>query len=114
MTPAAQPPLLAHTVPAGAAWSLQVARGRTLTFTAEADRANVSVLLFAATDRADRLNIPDTLKAQYSARISADGADVRPRHRAGLGHRLVAGVARRALRPLAWTSSTVPTVLVRD
>lgn len=71
MTPAAQPPLLAHTVPAGAAWSLQVARGRTLTFTAEADRANVSVLLFAATHRTDRLNVPDTLKAQYSACIKA-------------------------------------------
>ncbi len=71
MTPAAQPPLLAHTVPAGAAWSLQVARGRTLRFTAEADRANVSVLLFAATHRSDRLNVPDTLKAQYSACIKA-------------------------------------------
>jgi uncharacterized protein YcgI (DUF1989 family) len=63
------PALLAHTVPAGAAWSLQVSKGRTLTFTAEADRANVNLLLFAAAHRTDRLNVPDTLKAQYSACI---------------------------------------------
>jgi uncharacterized protein len=71
VTPAEQLPLLAHTVPAGAAWSLQVSRGRLLRFTAEADRANVSLLLFAASHRTDRMNIPDTLKAQYSACIKA-------------------------------------------
>lgn len=59
--------LLSHTVPGGAAWSLQVARGRTVTFTAESVRANVSLLVFAAGHRTDRLNVPDTLKAQYSA-----------------------------------------------
>ena len=63
--------LLTHTVPGGAAWSLQISRGRTVTFTAEADRANVSLLLFAAAHRTDRLNVPDTLKAQYSACIKA-------------------------------------------
>jgi uncharacterized protein len=63
--------LLAHTVPAGAAWSLQVSKGRTLTFTAVGDRANVSLLLYAAAHRTDRLNVPDTLKAQYSACIKA-------------------------------------------
>ncbi len=63
--------LLTHTVPAGAAWSLQLARGRTITFTANADRANVSLLLFAASHRTDRLNVPDTLKAQYSACVKA-------------------------------------------
>jgi uncharacterized protein len=61
--------LLTHTVPGGAAWSLQVARGRTVTFTAEADRANVSLLVLAAAHRTDRMNVPDTLKAQYSACI---------------------------------------------
>lgn len=59
--------LLTHTVPGGAAWSLQVARGRTVKFVAEADRANVSLLAFAAGHRTDRMNVPDTLKAQYSA-----------------------------------------------
>ena len=62
-------PLLQHTVPGGAAWSAQVARGRTITFRAEAPRANVSLLLYAAAHRVDRLNVPDTLKAQYSACI---------------------------------------------
>src|ERR1700710_877541 len=59
--------LLAHTVPGGAAWSLQVAKGRTVTFVAEANRANVSLLVYAAAHRTDRMNVPDTLKAQYSA-----------------------------------------------
>jgi uncharacterized protein YcgI (DUF1989 family) len=48
---------------------LQVAKGRAITFSAEADRANVSLLIFAAGHRIDRLNVPDTLKAQYSACI---------------------------------------------
>jgi uncharacterized protein YcgI (DUF1989 family) len=61
--------LLTHTVPGGAAWSLQVAKGRSITFSAEADRANVSLLIFAAGHSTDRLNVPDTLKAQYSACI---------------------------------------------
>ena len=61
--------LLTHTVPGGAAWSLQVAKGRSITFSAEADRANVSLLIFAAGHRTDRLNVPDTLKAQYSVCI---------------------------------------------
>jgi urea carboxylase-associated protein 2 len=63
--------LLTHTLPGGAAWSLQVAKGRTITFTAEANRANVSLLVFAAAHRTDRMNVPDTLKAQYSACIKA-------------------------------------------
>jgi uncharacterized protein YcgI (DUF1989 family) len=61
--------LITHTVPGGAAWSLQVAKGRAITFSAEADRANVSLLIFAAGHRIDRLNVPDTLKAQYGACI---------------------------------------------
>jgi urea carboxylase-associated protein 2 len=61
---------VSHTVPAGAAWSVLVSRGRSVTFRAEADRANVSMLLYSARDSVDRMNIPDTLKAQYSARIA--------------------------------------------
>src|SRR5664280_2885830 len=63
--------LFTHTVPGGAAWSLQVARGRTVTFTTEADRANLSLLVFAGAHRTDRMNVPDTLKAQYSACLKA-------------------------------------------
>lgn len=38
-------------------------------FTTLANGANVSLLLFAADHPVDRLNVPDTLKAQMSARI---------------------------------------------
>jgi len=62
-------PLLEHEIPAAAAWTLPLAAGRELRLTALADGANCSMLLFAAQDRLDRLNIPDTLKAQMSACI---------------------------------------------
>jgi hypothetical protein len=58
----------AHTISGGAAWSATVRAGRTITFTAADADANLSVLLFGS-DRLDRLNIPDTLKAQMSACI---------------------------------------------
>ena len=61
--------LFEHTIPPGAAWSVRVARGRQIHFAAAADRANCSLLVFAASDPVDRLNVPDTLKAQYSARV---------------------------------------------
>lgn len=57
-----------HEIPGGAAWSAPVRAGRTITLTALADGANATVLIIGA-DRIDRLNIPDTLKAQMSARI---------------------------------------------
>jgi urea carboxylase-associated protein 2 len=61
--------LLTHDVPGGAAWSLQLRRGRLLRLTALADGANCSTLIFPAADPVDRMNVPDTLKAQMSARI---------------------------------------------
>jgi len=60
--------LYAHEVPGGAAWSAPVRAGRTITLTAVGERANCSVLLYAA-DRLDRLNVADTLKSQLSACI---------------------------------------------
>lgn len=62
--------LLSHEIPGGAAWSVSVRAGRRLTLTALGPGANVSTLLFAA-DRLDRLNVPDTLKAQMTARVMA-------------------------------------------
>jgi len=62
--------LYSHEISGGAAWSAPVRAGRTITLTALADGANCSALLLGA-DRVDRLNIPDTLKAQMSARIMA-------------------------------------------
>lgn len=57
-----------HDIPGGAAWSLAVRAGRSVTLTALAADANVSTLIYGP-DRLDRLNVPDTLKAQMSARI---------------------------------------------
>ncbi len=59
-----------HDIPGAAAWSAPVRAGRSITLTALADGANASVLIIGA-DRLDRLNIPDTLKSQMSARIRA-------------------------------------------
>lgn len=63
--------LLSHEIPGGAAWSVLVRGGRELKLTATGAGANCSTLLFAAHHPVDRLNVPDTLKAQMSARIHA-------------------------------------------
>ena len=57
-----------HEIAGGAAWSLRLRAGRTVTLTALGEGANVSTLIFGS-DLLDRLNVPDTLKAQMSARI---------------------------------------------
>jgi uncharacterized protein YcgI (DUF1989 family) len=60
--------LYRHDIPGGSAWSTSVRAGRLITLTALGQGANLSVLLVAS-DRLDRLNVPDTLKAQMSACI---------------------------------------------
>lgn len=59
--------LFAHEISPAAHWSVQVRAGRELLLTARHNQVNCSTLLFVARDRVDRLNIPDTLKAQMSA-----------------------------------------------
>lgn len=59
----------AHEIPGGACWSITVPAGRLVKMTALGAATNASVQLFAA-DRLDRLNIPDTMKAQMSACIT--------------------------------------------
>jgi len=58
-------------VPGGAAESLRLRRHRTLTFRALGPDANAATLIYALDDPTERLNVPDTLKAQMSARIKA-------------------------------------------
>jgi uncharacterized protein YcgI (DUF1989 family) len=58
-----------HELPGGAAWSTRVPAGRQLRCTALGAGANLSVLLLRADDPVDRLNLPDTLKAQRQARV---------------------------------------------
>jgi uncharacterized protein YcgI (DUF1989 family) len=59
-----------HEIPGGAAWSAPIRAGRLITLTAQGTNANLSTLIIGA-DRVDRLNVPDTLKAQMSACITA-------------------------------------------
>jgi uncharacterized protein len=59
-----------HDIPGGAAWSFPVRAGRLVTLTALGVDANAAMLMVGS-DRLDRLNIPDTLKAQMSACIKA-------------------------------------------
>jgi urea carboxylase-associated protein 2 len=61
--------LLDHEIPAGGYWSLALRAGRELRLTAVDDGAACATLVFAHRDPVDRLNVPDTLKAQMSARI---------------------------------------------
>lgn len=57
--------------PGGAHWSYRVRRGTTLRFIAVEAGANASVLLYRADERMERLNVPDTLKAQHTAHLTA-------------------------------------------
>lgn len=57
--------------PGGAHWSYRVRRGTTLRFIDLEGGANAAVLLYRADERLERLNIPDTLKAQHTAHLTA-------------------------------------------
>lgn len=67
MTPA----LYSEDLPGGASWSGIVRRGRALRLVDLEGGANVAALLFRADQPLERYNMPDTLKAQFIARIAA-------------------------------------------
>lgn len=56
-------------MPGAAADSLRLRRHRTLTLRCLGPGSNVAVLIYALDDKTERLNVPDTLKAQMSACI---------------------------------------------
>ncbi len=58
-------------LPGGAARSLALRRGLVLRLEAMGPGANVSALLFNAAQPLERYNMPDTLKAQYTAYLTA-------------------------------------------
>lgn len=58
-------------VPGGGHWSWRLSRGTALRFVALDARANCSVVLYAAHSTLERYNMPDSLKAQHTARYSA-------------------------------------------
>ncbi len=58
-------------LPGCSTWSHVLKRGTALRLTAVDDAPNVGVLLFNADNLTERLNLPDTLKAQHIARLTA-------------------------------------------
>lgn len=63
--------LLEETVPGGGHASLIVKRGQSLRITDLRGGANVSVMLSNANEKSERLNLPDTLKCQHTAKLTA-------------------------------------------
>lgn len=57
-------------LPGGGLWSAVLRRHRTLRLTDLEGGANVSLMAWNAAAPADRLNLPDTLKAQYTAKLT--------------------------------------------
>lgn len=63
-------PLYVEEIPGGASWSGIIRRHMTLRITDLQGSANVGFMAYHATHPLDRLNLPDTLKAQYTARLT--------------------------------------------
>lgn len=59
--------LFSERVPGGGHWSYRLPRGTTLRMTALEAGANISVVLYAAQEKLERYNLPDSLKAQHTA-----------------------------------------------
>ena len=64
--------LFEETLHPGAAWSHVLKRGTSLRLTDTGGGANVGAIFYNADCSAERLNIPDTLKAQHIARLAQD------------------------------------------
>ncbi|MFC3746916.1 urea amidolyase associated protein UAAP1 [Paenibacillus sp. GCM10012306] len=58
-------------IQAGGKWSGYIRRGKSIRITAAGERANLTTLLFHASDPSERYNMPDTLKAQHTAYLTA-------------------------------------------
>lgn len=62
--------LLKEALPGGGHWSMVVKRGQLLRVTDIGGGANVALLAFNALEKSERLNLPDTLKAQHTAKLT--------------------------------------------
>jgi uncharacterized protein len=60
-----------ETIPGGAMWSRALKRHQTLRLTDLEGGANVGALFYNRDHLLDRLNLPDTLKAQHTAKLTA-------------------------------------------
>ena len=56
--------------PGGGHWSYVIKRGTTLRIVDREGGANLAMLLYNADERGERLNIPDTVKAQHTAHLT--------------------------------------------
>jgi urea carboxylase-associated protein 2 len=59
-----------HTVPAGTHWSGLIRRGIALRLTDIEGGANCATIFFNPEDKLERYNMPDTLKAQHTAKLT--------------------------------------------
>jgi urea carboxylase-associated protein 2 len=62
--------LFEETLPGGGLWSWPLRRHTTLRLTDLEGTANVGLMAYNADQPLDRLNLPDTLKAQYTAKLT--------------------------------------------
>lgn len=62
--------LFEETLPTGGMWSMRLPRFRRLRLTALTSGGNVSALMYHAHHPLDRLNVPDTLKALHTAKLT--------------------------------------------
>lgn len=69
--PEVQALLCEETVPGGGHTSFVLKRGQVLRFTDILGGANISLMLFNAHEKSERLNLPDTLKGQHTAKLTA-------------------------------------------
>lgn len=68
---ALRPTLYEETVPGGGHTSFVLKRGQLLRISDIEGGANVSLLLFNAAEKSERLNLPDSLKCQHTAKLTA-------------------------------------------
>jgi urea carboxylase-associated protein 2 len=68
---ALRPTLYEEFVPGGGHTSFVLKRGQVLRITDLEGDANVSLLLLSAAEKSERLNLPDTLKCQHTAKLTA-------------------------------------------
>lgn len=66
-----RPSLYEELVPGGGHTSFVLKRGQLLRITDLEGGANVSLLLLSAAEKSERLNLPDTLKCQHTAKLTA-------------------------------------------
>ena len=63
-------PLYRDVLPGGAHGSLVLRRGRLLRLTDVEGGANLALLAWNATEKSERLNLPDALKSQHTSKLT--------------------------------------------